>query len=140
MPYWESLHTHTSIVWVKLTIEKFLSAGKFMLIEYLTLFHMLVYFGPAIWLFLKVYMCVLISCWRPNLVLLSCFCFDFWLWFFNYTLFTLCPFKTKRGSIFLFWTGNVFLNRLSVFVPEWPNGEFVSILCWQHYGWQKHFM
>jgi len=30
-----------------------------------------------------------------------------------------------------FQTGQVF------FVIEWPNGEFVSILCWQHSGWQN---
>jgi hypothetical protein len=35
---------------------------------------------------------------------------------------------TKRGSIFYFWTGKVFPNRLSDFDPEWPKGEFVSIL------------
>jgi hypothetical protein len=35
---------------------------------------------------------------------------------------------TKRGSNFFVWTGNVFPNRSSIFVPEWPNGEFVSIL------------
>jgi len=34
---------------------------------------------------------------------------------------------------FLFWTGNVFSNWSSVFfMPEWPKGEFVSILCWLH--------
>jgi hypothetical protein len=50
-------------------------------------------------------------------------------------LFTLCPFVTKRGSIFFvfgprmyFQTGQVF------FVPEFPKGEFVSILCWLHSG------
>jgi hypothetical protein len=30
------------------------------------------------------------------------------------TMFTLCPFETKRGSIFCFWTENVFPNRSSV--------------------------
>jgi hypothetical protein len=37
--------------------------------------------------------------------LLSSFVYFFgnvWLWFFSYTLFTLCPFETKMGSIFLF--------------------------------------
>jgi hypothetical protein len=62
------------------------------------------------------------------------------LWSF-YTLFTLCPFETKRGEYMLvfgpgmyFQTGQVFL------VPEWPKGEFVSILYWQHSGLQKYFM
>jgi hypothetical protein len=46
----------------------------------------------------------------------------------------------KRGVFFVlgprmyFQTGQVF------FVPEWPKGEFVSILYWQHSGWQKYFM
>jgi len=39
----------------------------------------------------------------------------------------------KNGEYFLllflvFQTGNVFSNWSSVFVPEWPKGEFVSIL------------
>jgi hypothetical protein len=42
--------------------------------------------------------------------------------------FTLCPFETKRGSIFFFiWTGIVFLTGQVIFVPEWPKGEFVSL-------------
>jgi hypothetical protein len=41
---------------------------------------------------------------------------------------TLCPFVTKRGSNFYLWTGNVFPNRSSVFVPKWPNGEFVNFI------------
>jgi hypothetical protein len=35
-----------------------------------------------------------------------------------YTLFTLCPFETKRGSICNFWTGIVFLTGQVFFVPE----------------------
>jgi hypothetical protein len=61
------------------------------------------------------------------------------------TLFTFCHCVTKMGSIF--WlvfgisTGNVFPNRSSVFVLEWPKGEFVSIFI----GYildktKKHFM
>jgi hypothetical protein len=41
---------------------------------------------------------------------------------------------TKRGSNFYFWTGIVFLTGQVIFVPEWPNGEFVSLklaaICW----------
>jgi len=44
------------------------------------------------------------------------------LWSF-YTLFTLCAFETKRGSI---WTGIVFLIGQVIFVLEWPKGKFVS--------------
>jgi hypothetical protein len=51
------------------------------------------------------------------------------------TLFTLCHCVTKIGNIF--WTGIVFPNRSSVFVPEWPKGEFVSILYWLHSGQTK---
>jgi hypothetical protein len=29
---------------------------------------------------------------------------------------------------------------LAQFDPEWPKGEFVSILCWLHSELQKHFM
>jgi hypothetical protein len=29
---------------------------------------------------------------------------------FSILFFTLCPFETKRGSTFCFWTRNVFLN------------------------------
>jgi len=42
------------------------------------------------------------------------------------TLFYLCPFVTKRGSIFFIWTGIVFLTDRVIFVLESPNGEFVS--------------
>jgi hypothetical protein len=44
------------------------------------------------------------------------------------TLFTLCPFVTKRGSNFYFGPGMHFQTGQVIFVPEWPNGEFVSIL------------
>jgi hypothetical protein len=36
--------------------------------------------------------------------------------------------RQKWGVYVSFWTGNVFLTGLMIFVPEWPNGEFVSIL------------
>jgi hypothetical protein len=44
------------------------------------------------------------------------------------TLFTLCPFVTKRGSNFYFGLGMYFQTGQVIFVPEWPKGEFVSIL------------
>jgi hypothetical protein len=44
------------------------------------------------------------------------------------TLFTLCPFVTKRGSNFYFGPGMYFQTGQVIFVPEWPKGEFVSIL------------
>jgi hypothetical protein len=44
------------------------------------------------------------------------------------TLFTLCPFETKRESIFNFRTEIVFLTGQVNFVPEWPNGELVSFI------------
>jgi hypothetical protein len=50
------------------------------------------------------------------------------------TLFTLCPFETKRGSIFCFGPGMYFQTGQVFFVPEWPKGEFVSILYWQYFG------
>jgi hypothetical protein len=71
------------------------------------------------------------------LTLLSSFVYFFgnvWLRFFSYTLFTLCPFETKRGSILCFGQEIYFKIGQVFFVPEWPNGEFVSILCWLHSG------
>jgi hypothetical protein len=49
-------------------------------------------------------------------------------------MFTLCPFETKMGSIFCFGLGMYFQTGQVFFVPEWSNGEFVSILYWQHSG------
>jgi len=59
---------------------------------------------------------------------------------FSYTLFILCHFETKMESIFCFEPGMYFQTGQVFFIPEWPNGEFVSILFWQHSSWQKHFM
>jgi hypothetical protein len=42
--------------------------------------------------------------------------------------FTLCPFVTKMGSNFYFGSGMYFQTGQVIFVPEWPKGEFVSIL------------
>jgi hypothetical protein len=51
------------------------------------------------------------------------------------TLFTLCPFETKMGVFFfIFGLGIYFQTGQVFFVPEWPNGEFVSISYWQHSG------
>jgi hypothetical protein len=47
---------------------------------------------------------------------------------FFITLFTPCPFVTKRGSNFYFGLGMYFQTGQVIFVPEWRNGEFVSIL------------
>jgi hypothetical protein len=39
------------------------------------------------------------------------------------------------GSIFCFGPGMYFeTGQVFFFVPEWPKGEFVSILYWQHSG------
>jgi hypothetical protein len=51
----------------------------------------------------------------------------------------------KNGEYFfllflVFKTENVFPNQSSVFVPEWPKGEFVSILLATFWIKQKHFM
>jgi hypothetical protein len=50
------------------------------------------------------------------------------VWFFSLLLFTLCPFVTKRGSNCYFGLGMYFQISQVIFVPEWPKGEFVSIL------------
>jgi hypothetical protein len=50
-------------------------------------------------------------------------------------------FWDKMGEYFLdFRMGMYFQTDQIFFVPGWPKGEFVSILCWLHSGWQKHFM
>jgi hypothetical protein len=78
---------------------------------------------------------------------LLCFCiflsfvilrqFLFWLKLFGYLLlcfpgpsetvrgsnfYDSCPFVTKMGSNFYFWTGNVFPNRSSDFCPRMAKG------------------
>jgi hypothetical protein len=55
------------------------------------------------------------------------------------TLFTLCPFVTKTGSNFYFGPGMYFQTDQVIFVPEWPKGEFVSILA-LFYVWRKSLM
>jgi hypothetical protein len=50
------------------------------------------------------------------------------VWFFSLIWFTLCPFVTKRGSNCCFGPGMYFQTGKVSFVPEWPKGEFVSIL------------
>jgi hypothetical protein len=55
------------------------------------------------------------------------------------TLFTLCLFVTKRGSNFYFGPGMYFQTGQVIFVPEWPKGEFVSILA-LFYVWTKSLM
>jgi len=49
------------------------------------------------------------------------------MWLFLLLCFTLCPFVTKRESNFYFWIGIVLLTGQVIFVPEWPNEEFVSL-------------
>jgi hypothetical protein len=51
----------------------------------------------------------------------------------SYTLFTLCPFETKMGEYVSFWTGNVFLTGVVIFVPEWPKGKgSLLVFDWLH--------
>jgi hypothetical protein len=46
----------------------------------------------------------------------------------GFSHYSVLPFVTKRGSNFLFGTGMYFQTDQVIFVPEWPNEEFVSIL------------
>jgi hypothetical protein len=66
------------------------------------------------------YMCVLNSCWSPNLVIFICL--FLWKCLVMFFLWILCipfvPLRKKRGVFFYFWTGNVFPNRSSVFCPR----------------------
>jgi hypothetical protein len=45
-------------------------------------------------------------------------------------------FYDKNGEYFfvVFGPGMYFQTSQVFFVPGWPKGEFVSILCWQHSG------
>jgi hypothetical protein len=46
----------------------------------------------------------------------------------------LCVFLYQWGVFFIFGLGMYFQTGQVIFVPEWPKGEFVSILYWQHSG------
>jgi hypothetical protein len=62
IPFGKSLHTHMHCMsWV--IYLKFLSAGKFVLIEYLTLIYIFAYFCNAIWLF---YQLIIHACSEAN--------------------------------------------------------------------------
>jgi len=43
-----------------------------------------------------------------------------------HTLFYPLSFWDTKGEYVSFWTTNVFLNGQVIFVPKWPNGEFVN--------------
>jgi hypothetical protein len=47
---------------------------------------------------------------------------------FYYSILPFVPFVTKMGSTFIFEPGMYFQTSQVIFVPEWPKGEFVSIL------------
>jgi hypothetical protein len=53
---------------------------------------------------------------------------------FYYSVLPFVPFVIKRGSNFYFFTRIVFSTGQVIFVPKWPNGEFVSLklaaFCW----------
>jgi len=88
------------------------------------------------WIIVKLYnyrfylLCLPLSCWDIKGVIFSLF--------FSTIFFTLCPFETKRGSIF-------FLDRKCIFKPvKWLlfyNGQMGSLLVcdWLHSVWQNHF-
>jgi hypothetical protein len=42
--------------------------------------------------------------------------------------------RQKGGVFFIFVPGVYFQTGQVIFVPQWPKGEFVSILYWQHSG------
>jgi hypothetical protein len=73
------------------------------------------------------------------------FCWDIKGEYFNtvvflYSVYHLSLWDKKRVYV-SFWTGNVFLTGLVIFVPEWPKGEFVSFwfakFCWQNHYYVK---
>jgi hypothetical protein len=47
---------------------------------------------------------------------------------FYYSILPFVPLRQKRGSNFYFRPGMYFQTSQVIFVPEWPNREFVSIL------------
>jgi len=61
--------------------------------------------------------------------------------FLFYTLFTLFPFETKNGSIFRFWTENVFPNRSNIFCPRMAKGGSLLVFYTSNILVdKKHFM
>jgi hypothetical protein len=88
IPYWESLHTHTHYMsWV--IYLKFLSAGKFMLIEYLTFIYIFAYFCNAIWLLyqLTIHACSEANFWEKYLSAYFPQVSDFQVWSIRTDLF-----------------------------------------------------
>jgi hypothetical protein len=47
---------------------------------------------------------------------------------FYYSILPFVPLRQKGGVIFIFQPGKYFKTGQVIFVPEWPKGEFVSIL------------
>jgi hypothetical protein len=56
----------------------------------------------------------------------------YYSWSLLLLCFTLCPFVTKRGSNFYFWTGNVFPNRSSDFCPRMAKRGSLLVCNWPH--------
>jgi hypothetical protein len=78
---------------------------------------------------------MMIECCCHSFLLFSWLLFEtfyfyscFWIFVIFYTLFTLYPFETKKGSILIFGPGLYFYTSQVIFVLEWPNGEFVSFV------------
>jgi hypothetical protein len=96
IPYWESLHTHMHCMsWV--IYLKFLSVGKFVLIEYLTLIYIFAYFCNAIWL---LYQLIIHACSEAN----------FWEEIFFFAYFPqVSDFQvwSIRTDLFFIWTSAV---------------------------------
>jgi hypothetical protein len=60
------------------------------------------------------------------------------LWFYLILCFTLCPFVTKRGSIFCFGLGLYFLTG-QVFLSQNDQRESLLVCNWLHSVGQNHF-
>jgi hypothetical protein len=115
----KSSHTHTLYELSRLLKNFYLQGNLCSLITWL-FFICLRIFDKLSDYFLRFrYICVLNSCWSPNLVIFLCL----FLWkclvivFLLYSIYPL-SFWDKMGSIFCFWTGNVFPNRSSVFLSQ----------------------
>jgi len=110
IPYWESLHTHTHCMsWV--IYLKFLSAEKFVLIEYLTLIYIFAYFCNAIWMFYQ-------------LIIHVCFEANFWEKYFSVYF--------PQVSDFLVWSirTDLFFFRTSAVLPYVDLAVAVRMVKW----------
>jgi len=125
IPYWESLHTHTHALhefsW---RLKNFCLQGNLCSLITGLFFICLRIFDELSDCFVRFrYMYVLISCWRPNLVRFSYFCFGY-----GFSLYYVYPlsFCDKKGEYFLFLDREYISKPVKFFLSQ--NGQRGSLL------------